>query len=258
MRAVTMLDELSRPGAIRVEYQPIVQVHPDGARLYGFESLSRGPRGTTMERPSVMFEYARRKGAEMEIDRLCIATAIAGAAVLPKDSILSINVHGSTLCNTPRFAAGLIEGALGHGIAPQRLMIEILEHRGAWVMESLQATLQELREAGVRIAVDDLGGGASNFRMFVDCRPDHVKIDRYIVHGCSDDRYRLASLQSIVQLAKACDAVPVAEGVEDAKDLAAVRSLGIDCVQGWHFSRSLPAEEIATSDFLQPKAKDNR
>ena len=208
---ITMLDELSRPGAIRVEFQPIVQLREDGTHLYGFEALSRGPRGTTMELPSVMFEYARRKGRETEIDRLCLSTAMAGAALLPPASIISVNVHGSTLCNTPRFADWLIESARTHGIDPGRLMIEIVEHRASWVMEALHATLQELREAGVRIAVDDLGGGASNYRMFIDCRPDHVKIDRYIVHGCSGDRYRLASLCSIVALANACDAVPIAE-----------------------------------------------
>ena len=248
--APTMLDELCRPGAIRVEFQPIVQLRDGVPHLYGFEALSRGPRGTTMEVPNVMFEYARRKGRETDIDRLCVATALAGAAALPPEPIISINVHGSTLCNTPRFVEELIEGALVHGIAPERLMIEILEHRASWVMESLHATLQELREAGIRIAVDDLGVGASNFRMFVDCRPDHVKIDRYIVHGASGDRYRLASLRSIVALANACDAVPIAEGVEDAEDLAAVRALGIDCVQGWHFGRSQPAAEIDASPFL--------
>jgi EAL domain-containing protein (putative c-di-GMP-specific phosphodiesterase class I) len=246
----TMLDELCRPGAIRVEYQPIVQFRADVPYLYAFEALSRGPRGTTMETPNVMFEYARRKGRECDIDRICIGMAIAGAVALPSEAIISINVHGSTLCNTPRFADGLVEAALMYGIAPERLMLEILEHRTSWVMESLHATLQELREAGVRIALDDVGGGASNYRMFIDCRPDHVKIDRYIVHGCSGDRYRRASLRSIVELANACDAVPVAEGVEDADDLAAVRDLGIDCVQGWHFSRSLPASEIALSDYL--------
>ena len=245
-----MLDELSRHGAIRVEFQPIVQLREDGVHLYGFEALSRGPRGTTMELPSVMFEYARRKGREIEIDRLCLATAMASAALLPPGPIISVNVHGSTLCNTPRFADGLVQAALAYGIDPSRLMIEILEHRVSWVLEALHATLQELREAGVRIAVDDLGGGASNYRMFVDCRPDHVKIDRYIVHGCSGDRYRLASLRSIVALANACDAVPVAEGVENADDLAAVRALGIHCVQGWHFGRSRPASEIDTSEFL--------
>ena len=250
MIAPTMLDELCRPGAVRVEFQPIVQLRDGVPHLYGFEALSRGPRGTTMEVPNVMFEYARRKGRETDIDRLCVATALAAAAALPPGPIISINVHGTTLCNTPRFAADLIEGAQANGIAPGRLMIEILEHRVSWVMETLHATLQELREAGVRIAVDDLGVGASNFRMFVDCRPDHIKIDRYIVHGCSGDRYRLASLRSIVALANACDAVPIAEGVEDAEDLAAVRSLGIECVQGWHFGRSQPASEIDVSEFL--------
>jgi EAL domain-containing protein (putative c-di-GMP-specific phosphodiesterase class I) len=80
--------------------------------------------------------------------------------------------------------------------------------------------------------------------MIVDCRPDHLKIDRYIVHGCSADPYRLAVLRSIVTLAQSCAAIPIAEGVEEQRDLEAILDLGIDKVQGWLYGQSMPASAI--------------
>ena len=249
---MTMMDDLLVEGALRVDFQPIVRVGSDGVELYALEALTRGPRGSTMERPDVLFEYARRKGEEIRIDLVCIVEALAAAATLPAAPHLSINVHASTLANTDYFTEMLIGAASAHGIEPQRLMLEIVEHRAPCPKRPLQTTLADLREAGVRIALDDLGVGASNYHMFIDGRPDHIKIDRYIVAGCSSDPYRLAVIRSLVALGQECGATPIAEGVEENADLAAVREAGIDLVQGWIYSRSLPAAELAVSHFLQP------
>ena len=109
MRARTMLEHLHQPGAIRVEFQPIVHAGEDGVSLYALEALTRGPQGTSMESPLVLFEYARRKGSETQIDMLCLAEAISAAASLPGLPMISLNVHGSTLSDVPRFAATLLE-----------------------------------------------------------------------------------------------------------------------------------------------------
>lgn len=246
-----MLDQLLLPGSLRVEFQPIVTMTENGPRLYALEALTRGPRGTTMERPDILFEYARRKGEEIRIDMLCVAHTLASALALPGEPLISINIHGSTISGVPRFSAVLLEMAEGYGIAANRLMLEIVEHRADWSMDALRAELGQLRHAGVRIALDDLGVGASNYHMFIDCRPDHLKIDRYVVNGCSRDPYRMAVLRSIVALCDASGAEPIAEGIESYDDLAAVRSLGIDRVQGWLFSPSLTPEEIAVSELLK-------
>lgn len=242
-----MIDQLSAPGAIRIEFQPILTVDASGTALYAYEALARGPRNTSMERPDVMFEYARRKSVEAQIDLICIGEVLAASAMLPGKPSISINLHGSTMTNVDNFAETFVAMAAAHGIAPERLMLEIVEHRAPWSMDILRATLEELRGSGIRIALDDLGVAASNYRMIVDCRPDHLKIDRYIVSGCSDDPYRQAVLRSIVTLAESCNAVPIAEGVEEQSDLDAILDLGIDKVQGWIYGPSLPASEIANS-----------
>lgn len=254
----SMIEELLVPGAIRVEFQPIVTVDDGEVRLYALEALSRGPRGTSMEKPNVLFEYARRKGEETKIDLIAIAQALASAATLPGAPDITINVHGSTLSLEPDFSAKFLLSAEAYGIAPDRLMFEIVEHRAPWGLDSLRATLRELREAGVRIALDDLGVGASNYHLLIDCRPDHLKVDRYIVQGCHRDAYRIAVLHSIVALSNACGATPIAEGVEFQEDLDMLRDLGIRHAQGWLFSPSLPPAEIANSRFLNEYDKDPR
>jgi EAL domain-containing protein (putative c-di-GMP-specific phosphodiesterase class I) len=253
----TIVDDLIVPGAIRMEFQPIVEITADGPRLYMLEALARGPRGTTMERPDVMFEYARRKGVEPQLDMICIAEALASFASLPGELDLSVNVHSSTLASIPDFARKVVECANAYGIAPRRLMLELVEHRNRWAAAPFQRALDEIRDAGIRIGLDDLGMGASNYHLFVDCRPDHIKIDRSIVAGCSDDAWRRAVLASVAGLAIAVGATPIAEGVETCADLAALDALGIRHIQGWLFARAMPAAELALSPLFRiqsPKA----
>jgi EAL domain-containing protein (putative c-di-GMP-specific phosphodiesterase class I) len=245
VRFRSKIDELRVPGAIRVEFQPMMVIEGDQLKLYMLEALARGPRGSSLERPDVMFEYARRKGEEATIDLICIAEALAAAATLPGEPSISINVHGSTLGAVPHFARHFLEDAAARGFAPGQLMLEIVEHRGPWLIDPMRYALHELREAGVRLAIDDLGVGSSNYELFIECRPDHIKIDRCLAHGATNDRYRRAVLESIVTLCRASDGTPVAEGIETQEDLETVRALGIAHVQGWLFARSMPAEEIA-------------
>jgi EAL domain-containing protein (putative c-di-GMP-specific phosphodiesterase class I) len=245
----TLLDRLRQPQALRVEFQPILDLGGGEPQLYALEALTRGPHATSIERPDVLFEYVRRKGQEGVVDMLCIREALAVAAGLPGAPRVSINVHGSTL-SQPSFAEEVLGFAAGVGLAPNRLMVEILEHRSQWSLQAFAASLEQLREAGVRIALDDLGVGASNYRLLIDCRPDHLKIDRYLIQGCHRDRYRLAVLESIVNLAGGCAAVPIAEGIEDEADLAVLLELGIRHFQGWLWAAAMGASELATSPWI--------
>ena len=248
-----VLDRLQESGAIRVEFQPIVKVRPDHVELYAVEALARGPRGTSMERPEVMFEYARRKGVESDIDLICITEAFEAYTRLPTRPLLSINVHGATLASVDHFSDRVLSAAKAYGIAPDHLMFEVLEYRAPWAIETFLSTLDLLRDAGVRIAVDDLGVGASNYQMIVDCHPDVLKIDRHVVNGCSGDRWRRAVLESIATLGRSCGATPIAEGVETAADLQMLLDVGIDTVQGWLYARSMPPEELAHNPLFSAK-----
>ena len=248
---MTLIDTLKKPGSIRIEFQPMLTFEGGTARLYALEALARGPRGSSVESPDVLFEYARRKGEEGRLDVMCIAEAIAQAATLPGKPSISMNVHGSTLSDDSGFVKRFLCAAEAFDISPERLMLEVVEHRACWDMKAFSLALGTLRDAGVRIAVDDLGVGASNFRMVIDCRPDHLKIDRYVVDGCSRDAVRASVIGSIAHLARSISASAIAEGIEDELDLELVTSLGVHIVQGWLFAPAMPAHELVRTPYLQ-------
>jgi EAL domain-containing protein (putative c-di-GMP-specific phosphodiesterase class I) len=241
----TLLDTLLEPGAISVVLQPIVQHRGHSRTLYALECLVRGPRGTNMEDAEVLLEYVRRKREEARMDRVCIAAALHATAGLREGPRLCLNVHASTLGGDAGFPDFLEQVADANSIAVSRLTVEIVEHAPPWDGPGFLAALEALRRRGVRIALDDVGLGHSNYKMMLDARPDYFKVDRYIVSGAYRDPYRRAVLESISQLASRFGARVVAEGVEDEQDLVAVADYGIELAQGYLFSRPVPRAALA-------------
>jgi len=240
-----LLDEILTPGNLSVCFQPVLEVEPGRTRAHYYEALIRGPRGTSAENPSILFEYARRKSKESAVDRACVAAVLDAARGLPRGAVLGINVHASTLAMDAGFVAFLLEATQAHGHRADRLVVEVVEHAPPWDVVGFRTSLQTLREAGVRIALDDVGLGHSNFMMILECRPDYFKVDRHFVSGCHKDLHRRAVLASIAQLARPFGARVVGEGVEEPSDLAALRRLGINLVQGYLFGLPVPAADLS-------------
>jgi EAL domain-containing protein (putative c-di-GMP-specific phosphodiesterase class I) len=246
----TLLDTLLEPGRLSVVFQPIFEVGATPAQLYALECLIRGPRGTNAEIPDVLFDYVRRKRAEAAVDRACVATALADAALLPGAPRLSLNVHACTLGRDAGFHDFLLARAETVGIEPRRLIVEIVEHAPRLDVPSFRRALTELRESGITIALDDVGLGQSNYKMILDVRPEIYKLDRYLVSGAWSDPYRQVILDSLARMVRRLEARAVAEGVEDRHELVAVEAAGIDLVQGFLLSRPLPREELLASGYL--------
>lgn len=242
MREPTLLERIVAPGALGVMFQPIVEWIFGCWRLRAYEALIRGPAGTNAASADVLFEYARRKRAEHLVDRACFARALEAAARLPGEPVVSLNVHASTLGADRAFTGFIADTAARHGVDTGRLVIEIIEHAPCWTGPAFVASLGALRELGMRVALDDIGLGQSNYRMILECRPEWFKIDRFIVSGAGSDPHRCAVLRSIQELAGSFGALTVAEGIENPEDLEAVLSSGIRLTQGFLLSRPQPVE----------------
>jgi EAL domain-containing protein (putative c-di-GMP-specific phosphodiesterase class I) len=238
------LDRLLAPGGVTPVYQPIYAVSDRAPQLYGFECLTRGPRGTNFESPGVLFDYVRLKRQEIVIDRACIAAALRQLPRLPDDVRISVNVHASTLGRDATFTDFMAATCRDTSLLPTRLTVEIVEHAPPWDNEAFQRALASLRYLGVTIALDDVGLGQSNFKMLLDASPELLKLDRYFVDGCAGDPKRRAVISSIAELARHFGAQVIAEGVETEDDLLTVREVGVSLVQGFYFSRPLTASEI--------------
>jgi EAL domain-containing protein (putative c-di-GMP-specific phosphodiesterase class I) len=238
------LDTILEPGGLSALFQPIVEGGPRRFATRSVEGLVRGPKGSNLESASILFDYVRRKREEARVDRACIEAVCRAARDLPAPLDIAINVHAATLCTDPDLLPWLPEAARANGIATSRLTVEVVEHAPKWVDAGLRAAIDRLRRAGIRIALDDIGLGQSNYSMMLDCRPDCFKIDALLVAGARSDYYRQAVLESVAQLAAKFGASVVAEGVEDRTDLKTVASLGIGLFQGYLFSPAVPAADV--------------
>jgi EAL domain-containing protein (putative c-di-GMP-specific phosphodiesterase class I) len=127
---------------------------------------------------------------------------------------------------------------------PAGVDIEITESTLMQDNELSMRKLAQLREAGIGVAIDDFGTGYSSLRLLAQLPVDTLKIDRSFIQGISDTPNGITLVNTIVSLAHAFGMQAVAEGVETAEQLQALRRVGCDQAQGYLFARPMPAAEV--------------
>jgi EAL domain-containing protein (putative c-di-GMP-specific phosphodiesterase class I) len=156
---------------------------------------------------------------------------------------MSINVSARQLRN--RVADVVSLSARRHEIDMSALVLEITE--GVLMDDSLHCVevLEELKSAGVRIAIDDFGVGSSSLAYLKRFPIDIIKIDRAFISGLGTDANDSAIVSAIAAIARALKVSVVAEGVETKVQLGALRRLTCQLAQGFHFARPLPPADFA-------------
>ena len=246
---MSLLERIVAPGALNAVFQPILDLAAGSAHVHAVECLMRGPAGTNAASAVVLFEYVRRKRAEAQVDRECIRVGLESGRALAARTRLSLNVHASTLGGDPGFPEYLARAAEASQVPTGRLTMEIVEHSPYWNAPGFFRAVAELRNLGAGIALDDVGVAYSNFKMILDCEPDFLKIDHYLIAGIAGDQRRRTILASFAVLARELGARPVAEGIENADDLAVVTDLGVELVQGLLLGAPEPADRL---DLARP------
>jgi EAL domain-containing protein (putative c-di-GMP-specific phosphodiesterase class I) len=246
----SLLDKLLDPQQLSVRFQPIFHIKHGVTRIDSLEALIRGPQRTHFERADLLFDYVRRKHAELAVDRTCIVAILDAVADLPSHFRINVNVHASTLGQNSSFVDFFRHEAEKRSLALDRFTAEIVEHAPSYNVPRLMYTIKALRAAGIRIALDDVGLGHSNYRMMVDCRPDYFKIDAYFVRGLILDPDRCAVVRSIFSLAKSMGGCVVAEGVESDEGLSTLARVGVELFQANLLCSAMSIESLKENGFL--------
>ena len=244
LRRAVARDELT------VQYQPILDLR--SGRLVGFEALLRWQHPTLGPIPPAEFiPIAEHSGIIVEIgtwvlDQAC--RAAAGWAGPAGDDALSVNVNVSA---RQLVHAGLVETVRAtldrYGLPPRRLVLELTET--ALVDQPAMAAerLGELRELGVRIAIDDFGIGYSSLAYLRQFPTDILKIDRSFIGMIDDDEHIPGLVQGLLELGHTLGLETVAEGIETGVQLDALSREGCRLGQGFLFAR--PLEEHTASEL---------
>ena len=227
-------------------FQPIA-VLSDGA-IYSHEALIRGPQDTPFHTPDALLRAAAHENLNFEFEYQCVSVAFDRWRELGESGRLFVNVSAAVLLQMLKQSGrhGLMALASGFGILPRMLVLEITEYERVEDMDKLASAVQEIRAAGVALALDDFGDGRSSLRLWSQLKPEFVKIDKYFTKAISQHADNLKTIQALQQIAAIFDTALIAEGIETEDDLRVLRDIGIVYGQGYFLGRParLPREKI--------------
>jgi diguanylate cyclase (GGDEF)-like protein/PAS domain S-box-containing protein len=233
-------------GEMLVRYQPIVCL--SSGRVTGFEALVRWQhpeRGLIM--PMEFIPIAEEAGLIVALgtwvlEEACRQTRRWQSAGLTTD--VSVNLSGKQFAQRDLFerVGQVLEET---GLDGRALRLEITESVVMENAEATAATLQKLRELGIRLVVDDFGTGYSSLSYLQRFPISTLKIDRSFVSRMCDSEENSEIVRTIIALARNLGIEVVAEGVETAQQLAQLRGLGCGYVQGFFFAEAMTGDEAA-------------
>jgi EAL domain-containing protein (putative c-di-GMP-specific phosphodiesterase class I) len=238
-------------GEFSLHYQPEVDI--ESHRIVGVEALlrwhspSRGPVA-----PDQFIPVAEATGVIVPLGDFVLHEACAQTArwqregLLPDGFVTWVNLSGKQL-TSGNLAASVQRALAAAGLSPKLLGLEVTETAivldGA-SSERARTDLKQLHDSGIKIAIDDFGTGFSSLGHLRRFPVDMLKVDRSFVQGVEHDPKDAAITANLASLAHALGLLAVAEGIESDGQLASVRELGCDLVQGFLFAKPVPAEQL--------------
>jgi len=218
---------------IAMVYQPIWELADH--RPVGFECLARFSGGPARS-PDKWFMEAAEIGLGTLLELAAIRIAQSSLSAFPDHVYLAVNASPKTILSG-ELASTLI------GMPAERIVLEITEHAHVDDYEGLLRALEPLRSRGVRLAVDDAGAGFSSLQHILQLRPDVIKLDMALTRHINLDPARRALASALVAFARNTNSRIVAEGVETASELEALRAIGIEKAQGYFLGRPMPFDD---------------
>ncbi len=242
------LPHLLRQGLRRDElflaYQPIVDLAT--GRWVGAEALARWRMANgEMVPPDVFIPVAESEGMIREVTAKVIGLfARDGVELFRRHPEFRVSINFSSQDLTDAQSVEALKACIQTlGIAPARISVEITE-RALIHADAVRRNIKTLREAGTLIAIDDFGTGYSGLSYLATLELDALKIDKVFVETIGTDAVTRNVVSHIIEIAKSMDLRMVAEGVETQEQADYLRARGVECAQGWLYSKVIPMGEL--------------
>jgi len=248
-------------------FQPIYSLTHH--RAVGHEALLRATSLATGApvAPMDLFAGAQGDDARVSLDRAALLQHLAAYAGRDANEWLFLNMHPRSLACPSGLSIREIGDAFArHGLRPEQVVIEVLESTLPDDAD-FDHRIDELRELGCLVSLDDFGAGHSNFDRVFRLRPEIVKLDRSVVVRAEVDAHARRIASQMVSLLHECGCLVLMEGIETDEGAYTALRCDVDFVQGYHFGRPAPglaggaglhALRAAWDRFDRQSASDDR
>ncbi|MDL2357312.1 MAG: EAL domain-containing protein [Pseudomonadota bacterium] len=261
---LTLVARLSGPDAMEgmfLEMQPIMSLKAPHASL-NFEVLLRmREKDGSIVGAGPIIGAAEKSGRAGVIDRWVLATTLAWidkhAASLGNTQFVCMNLSGASL-NDERFVQDTIDILARHVHVASRLCMEITESVALHDLDNTRRFIDQVRNFGVKIALDDFGAGYTSFSYLKELPADVLKIDGNFIVNINAHPANVAIVEAIVNLAVNLGMKTIAEWAEDTATVRTLAEIGVDYVQGFAVARSQPPERMLTAASSASFIKDEQ
>ncbi len=227
-------------------YQPVVDL--ENNQLIGVEALIRWnhPRKGLLY-PDQFIDLAEQNGTIVDVDFWVINSAcklMKGWVDAGKKPIgISVNISAKTF-EGKRFVPAILEILKRYGVQPDLLQLEITERMVINNIEESIIRLNELRAAGIQIAIDDFGIGYSSLSYIIRLPIDTIKIDKSFIRSMGTSSEAKVLVATIINLCKSLKYNVIAEGIENKEELEYLKKIKCNMGQGYYFSKPVSIDKI--------------
>ncbi len=247
VRRLEIVSDLQRAidnGELTLQYQPIVELGT--SRVTGAEALVRWWRGDQVVAPGEFLGAAEESGLIVPLGEWVLREACAQGAAWRHSSWdvgVSVNLSARQI-TAPAFSARVAAILADTGLPPEALTVEVSERILVEEDGLIIERLADLRRLGVRMAIDDFGAGYASLAHLRQLPLDIVKIDPSFVAGLGHDDTLALLTRTVVQVGRDLGLRVIAEGIEQPRQLAALREMGCCYGQGFLVARPMGAPGV--------------
>jgi len=227
--------ELIQSRTFDLHFQPIIYLHT--GKVFGYEALLRGPLGSSLESPVILFGLARMLDVEQELDLICLKKLTETARNVPGDAKLFFNVSPDSFFS-PRFRESfekVRQAPLG-----ERMVLEVIRKRRIREFPRFRESIHYFKEQGCQVAVDDVRAGTLSLRTILELVPDYIKADISVIRDIHRAPAKQRLFQQYRSFCRRQGIKLISEGVESEQEKDFLLNQGAELGQGFLFSPPFP------------------
>lgn len=236
------LRDIIRRKRVTTLFQPIVRARE--STVFGYEILTRGPSHSSFRNSDMLFSFAREAKLAWALEAIALEGALRRLRQVDFSNRkfllnLEAEMFGESEFRIHEMVSFFAENK-GH------FVFELTERAAIEDYAQFRELLNEFRDKGIEVAIDDAGSGYASLEAIAALAPDYLKITKGLVSTLAEEPIKQDLVRMLVDLAAKINAKTIAEGIETQEEYETCRDLGIDLLQGYYLAH--PQEELRLGD----------